>query len=227
METVKSIKIKLNNVCKSYDKTKHVLEDISLAVDNKSFFSILGKSGAGKSTLMNILGLIESHDGGDYWLNGRKIFPNRDYGRIRGEYIGMIFQSYYLIPTLSSEENIKLPLLYSKEKINENHYERLICELGIKSIMGKQVNILSGGEKQRVAIARALIRNPGLIIADEPTGNLDDENKWIVYNVLRKEHEKGRGVIIITHDNELAKKVGKRFTLCEGRLHEESEDVSS
>lgn len=208
------LEIELKHIKKRYDKL--VLEDINLKICDKSFIAIVGKSGSGKSTLMNILGLIEDYDDGEYIFNGKKIKNGTDYNDIRGNNIGFIFQSYHLIPALTCRENIELPLLYGKK--SERSCDSIVKELNIENLLGKKINTLSGGEKQRVAVARALVRNPSLIIADEPTGNLDDSNKWMVYKILRREHEKGRGVIIITHDMELAEKADQKYILKDGKL---------
>lgn len=219
MRDVKSINIELKNIEKRFG-TRQILKDINLDIKNDSFISILGKSGAGKSTLLNIISLIESYTMGDFLFNGKKIFKKKDYVDLRREYIGIIFQSYNLIPNLSCEDNIILPSIYSKNNINKLYYDKLINELGLKEIIKKPVYVLSGGEKQRVAVARSLINNPSLIIADEPTGNLDKDNKWSVFNILKREYNNGRAVLIVTHDEELAKKTRSRYILDKGILYE-------
>ena len=208
--------IELRHIQKKYEKI--VLQDINLKIDKNSFITIVGDSGSGKSTLMNILGLIENFDNGDYIFNGKKLHHAKDYSDIRGTNIGFIFQAYHLIPTLTCRENIELPLLYTSSNKNSSNNKDIIKELKIEQLLDKKVNTLSGGEKQRIAVARALVRNPGLIIADEPTGNLDDTNKWTVLKILKREHERGRGVIIITHDKELAKEAKTQYVLKEGKL---------
>lgn len=217
---MEELNLKLSHIKKSYGKT--VLEDISLEISNESFITILGSSGAGKSTFLNILGLIEDFDEGEYLFNNISIQKGKDYGKFRGKNIGFIFQSYHLIPTMTCRENIELPLLYcnrKRGKMNLNYWE-MVSELGIETLLDLPVNVLSGGEKQRVAIARALVCNPSLIIADEPTGNLDESNKWIVFHMLERESKKGRAVVIITHDRELAEKSKNKCLLSEGKLHE-------
>lgn len=216
---MKEINIEIRHLEKRY--AYPVLKDISLNISNQSFITIYGKSGAGKSTLMNILGLLEEYDFGEYIFNDNFIKKGKDYGNIRGKYIGFIFQDYHLIPDMTCRENINLPLLYDCCNNNIN-CEELAQQLNIKHLLDVSVNMLSGGEKQRVAIARSLIRDPGLIIADEPTGNLDEKNKWIVYDILEREHKKGRAIIIITHDKEIVEKVNEKYMLNEGVLHEVS-----
>lgn len=213
---IKDLKLVMSNVTKKYDKP--VLNDISLKADNNSYIAIVGKSGSGKSTLLNILGLIEDYDSGEYYFNGIKIKKGNDYHKLRSANIGFIFQSYNLIPTLTCRENIMLPLQYGG-KASDN-LEEIIGELDIEQLLDKRVVLLSGGERQRIAIARALVLNPNLIIADEPTGNLDAVNKERVLSILDKEHIKGRGIILITHDDKVAKRAKKMYCLREGVLHE-------
>lgn len=213
---MKNIHIQLNHITKSFFKT--VLNDISLDITNESYYAICGTSGAGKSTLMNILGLIEGFDGGEYLFNEEIIDPQKDYSSLRIQHIGFVFQSYNLIPSLDCRENILLPALYSDVK--ETEYNHLVEMLQIQSLLHQKVGTLSGGEKQRVAIARALLLNPELIIADEPTGNLDEYNKQIVLDLLRAEHDKGRAVILITHDQNVASQAEKIYELMNGCLYE-------
>lgn len=213
---MKNLNLKIHHLYKSYHRP--VLSDINLSLTNDSYITILGKSGSGKSTLLNILGLIENYDGGEYLLNGVSIQNNKDYSKLRLENIGFIFQSYNLIPTLNCKENILLPTLYMKSRID--NYYNLIESLDIVHLENQPVTTLSGGEKQRVAIARSLILDPCLILADEPTGNLDSENRKLIYKLLRQEHEKGRGIILITHDQETAEQADIIYYLEEGKLRE-------
>lgn len=213
---MEKLQITLRNVKKSYNKP--VLTNINLNITNDSYLAIEGKSGSGKSTLMNILGLIENFDGGEYIFNGVNIKNGKDYSNIRLNNIGFIFQSYNLISTMTSRENIMLPLIYDNN-INVD-VEQLAKDLDILDLLDKDVNVLSGGEKQRIAIARALVLNPSLIIADEPTGNLDEYNRQLVFELLRKEHNKGRAIIMITHDPSTAKQANMVYRLYQGELHE-------
>lgn len=211
-----NLKIEIEGLRKSYNRP--ILKNINLKITNESYISIVGESGAGKSTLMNILGLIEGYEEGSYKFNNQLIDNRKDYAQLRMDNIGFIFQTYNLIPTLTCRENILLPSLFSSKK-NTNFVE-LVEQLNIIHLLDQPVRVLSGGEKQRVAIARALILDPALIIADEPTGNLDENNRDIVLNILLVEHKKGRAVITITHDKNLARKFNKILTLYKGELHE-------
>jgi len=213
---MKELHIELKHVKKSY--TRPVLTDVNLDVTNDSYVTIVGKSGSGKSTMLNILGLVEGYDSGEYIFNGTKIKNHVDYAKIRLSSIGFIFQSYNLIPTLSCKENILMPTIYNR-KNKVQSFDELVELLDIGPLLSQKVTTLSGGEKQRVAIARSLILDPSLILADEPTGNLDPKNRDIILQLLRREHEKGRGVILITHDMEIAKEAEQVYLLENGMLN--------
>lgn len=213
---MKDLNIKLNHVTKSFGRP--VLRDINLCVDNDSYISILGTSGCGKSTLLNIIGLVENRDSGDYSFNGAYIRRGKDYSRLRRESIGFIFQAYNLIPSLTCIENITLPLLYTRRAVDKSN--EWLERMELAHLKHQRVATLSGGEKQRVAIIRALILDPCLIIADEPTGNLDSENSSLVFDILSEEHRKGRGIILITHNEQAASRAKTILRLREGVLHE-------
>lgn len=210
--------IRLKDIKKSFNKP--VLNGINLQIKNNDFIAIIGKSGAGKSTLMNILGLIESFDSGEFFFNDTSINVRKDYSDFRLKYIGFIYQNYNLISTLTCKENILLPTLYCDSNLNK--FDFLVKELNLTQLLNTHVNVLSGGEKQRVAIARALILNPRIIIADEPTGNLDCENKEIVLNLLKKVNSLGCAIVIITHDMSVAECAKKIYELRDGRLYEKN-----
>ncbi|MGN1235628.1 MAG: ABC transporter ATP-binding protein [Christensenellaceae bacterium] len=208
------LSVKLEHIQKSY--THEVLKDVNLELTNESYCSIVGKSGSGKSTLMNILGLLETFDAGSYTFNGQTIRSGKDYHELRLGQIGFVYQSYNLIPTMTCEENILLPTLYAKRPAE--NFDGLVDRLGIRPLLKQSVTVLSGGEKQRVAIARSLILNPSLIIADEPTGNLDRENRDLVFSLFEECHRAGRAVVVITHDEATAQQARRTFTLRDGRL---------
>ena len=212
---MKELNIQISHLQKSY--TRPVLTDINLEVRNDSYVTIVGKSGSGKSTMLNILGLVEGYDAGVYRFNGTLIRNGIDYARLRLENIGFIFQSYNLIPTLSCKENILLPILYNRRNQVQS-FDELVELLDLGPLLSQRVTTLSGGEKQRVAIARSLILDPCLILADEPTGNLDPKNRDTIMNLLRYEHEKGRGIILITHDMQIAKQADTVYLLDGGKL---------
>ena len=211
------LNIELTHVKKAYQRP--VLTDVNLHLDNGSYLAVVGRSGSGKSTLLNILGLLESYDGGEYRFNGRLIRNDTDYAGLRLRNIGFIFQSYNLIQTLSCRENILLPTMYSR-KNGRQSLEELAALLDITHLLEQRVTTLSGGEKQRVGIARALILDPCLLLADEPTGNLDPQNREVIFRLFAREHRRGRGIVLITHDLAAASEAStilrmERGTLCE------------
>jgi putative ABC transport system ATP-binding protein len=217
---MRDLRIEITGLKKAF--TRPVLCGVDFKITNGDYVAIVGKSGSGKTTLMNIIGLMEHFDSGNYIFNGTRINNNRDYFWLRLSSIGFIFQSYNLIPTLSSRENILLSTLYNKKIPNViERYNDLVAVLDIWNIMEQNVLTLSGGEKQRVAIARALLPDPCLIIADEPTGNLDIQNKDIIMRLLRSEKKKGRGVLLITHDARAAMEADRCLRLEGGVLHAE------
>ena len=212
---MKQLHVQISHLKKSY--TRPVLVDVNLEITNDSYITIMGKSGSGKSTLLNILGLVEGYDGGEYLFNGKKIRNYMDYAQLRLENIGFIFQSYNLIPTLSCKENILLPTMYNRHNRVQD-FDEMVELLDLGPLLSQRVTTLSGGEKQRVAIARALILDPCLILADEPTGNLDPKNREMIFKLLRREHEKGRGILMITHDNTTAAQADVQYLLQDGML---------
>lgn len=206
--------LKLNNIVKAFDRV--ILNKIKLEIDEGDYIAIVGKSGAGKSTLMNIIGLLEPFDEGEYLYKNKLISTEKDKCMIRRDEIGFIFQSFNLLNTLNIKENIILPTLYSSKEIID--LENLCKELDINKLLEKFPDQLSGGERQRVAIARALIHNPSILLADEPTGNLDINNRDIVLNILKEENAQGKTIILITHDLEAAKSANRIIRIANGEL---------
>ena len=215
--------ISLKDIRKTYDGKKYVLDRLDFSIERGELAVITGKSGSGKSTLMNIIGLLDTFDAGIYMVEGESIDVKRkSYSRLRGGKIGFIFQSYYLIESLSVSDNILMPLLYSdKKKIEKSTIDKMnscLEEYGLYDYRNKKTALLSGGEKQRVAVARALIKDPDLIIADEPTGNLDRENGSLIKKSLVRQTELGKSVIIVTHNKDLFSDAPSIYMLSDGRL---------
>jgi len=215
--------IDLREISKTYDGKKKIINEINLEIKKSEFIALCGKSGEGKSTILNIIGLLDKPSSGQYFFDEILVseLNSAKLARMRNEYIGFIFQSYYLIQNLSVLDNILLPFLYTKNPHSKNIItivDRLMTELGINEIKNKNVELLSGGEKQRTAIARALSINPSIIIADEPTGNLDSENTNIIMNILKKENNEGKTIIIVTHDMDVAKHADKIYFLEDGAV---------
>lgn len=197
------------------------MDNISYKFENGYIYAILGTSGSGKTTLLNILGLLDNKFDGEIIINNKNISKKSDNYEFRNQNIGFIFQSYYLIDSLNVEENIKMPLKYSKkEKKDDEYFKKIIEELKIENLINENVNYLSGGEKQRIAIARAFINKPSIIICDEPTGNLDKENSLKVLSILKQFISKDKLIIIVTHDLFLANQCDIILELKEGKLYE-------
>lgn len=212
--------LSISNIKKSFG-SKTVLNNLSYDFRSNEMYAIVGESGNGKTTLLNILGLIDNSFEGEIKFDGQRIINKKDYSFLRAKKIGYIFQSYYLIDSLSVKENIVLPLKYSRNEFEEEYFNKIINQLNISSILEDRVNYLSGGEKQRVAIARALINKPKLIICDEPTGNLDPKNTEKVIEILSSFKGDDKTIIMVTHSNEVAQKCTKILNLSGGQLYEQ------
>ena len=212
--------MEIKNISKSFSNKK-ILSNVTYSFENGYIYAILGASGSGKTTLLNILGLLDNKFEGDIIINNNIISKCKDNYEFRNRYIGFIFQSYYLIENLNVEENIKMPLKYSKKgKIDDAYFTNIINTLKISNLLKEKVNYLSGGEKQRIAIARAFINKPNIIICDEPTGNLDEENSLYVMAILKQFISKDKLIIIVTHDSFLASQCDIILELKDGSLYE-------
>ncbi len=219
--------IELRDVSKIYqigDERVHALDHANLHVRPKEFVSIIGPSGSGKSTLMNIIGCLDVADAGEYLLDGMPIeaYSENDLAEIRNRKIGFVFQSFNLIPKLTAEENVELPLIYQRVKKSERQTRvRLALEkVGLEKRAKHLPTELSGGQQQRVAIARAMVTNPSLILADEPTGNLDSKTSGEIMRMFQELHEQGNTIVLITHDNDVARQAKRVVHILDGKLTE-------
>lgn len=216
--------IRLKQIKKYYGKKKNrflALDISELQVEKGEMVAIIGKSGCGKSTLLNIIGTVDTIDDGDYYLNDILInsLSEKKKANLRSEQIGFIIQSFGLLNDYTVRENILLPVAsFIQKSDNLSRYEELTRNLDIQDIQRKYPDELSGGQQQRVAIARALINNPDIILADEPTGNLDRENSALVIQQLIKENQLGKTICIVTHDEDIAKKMPRIIRLEDGHL---------
>lgn len=220
--------IKLNHIIKNYivgKKPLNILKGISLDVYKGDFVSIVGKSGSGKSTLLNIIGLLDADYSGEYLLEEKAIDKTSDLqqSKLRNQKIGFIFQNFNLIDEYTMLENIYLPFLYSDQKINKEYIQYLIKKLNLEQQINEYACNLSGGQKQRVAIIRVLANKPNLIIADEPTGSLDEKNRNLILNILRDIHQEGMTIILVTHDPTVAQLSNKKYVMKDGLLYSEQE----
>lgn len=218
--------IKICNLKKEYGH-KVIFDNYNFYLNENEYVIILGKSGQGKSTLLNIIGLLDDEYNGQYYLVGNDVrnIKDKQKSKLRNEMFGFIFQNYNLIDDLNVIDNIYLPYCYSKNRLGKEekkHISMLIKEFKLDDIKSSKVKSLSGGEKQRVAIVRALVLNPLIIIADEPTGNLDCENEKIVMDFLRKMKEKGKSIVMVTHNLNIIKDCDRIIDLSEGVLLSEA-----
>ena len=199
--------IQLKNISKHFIQGQNkieVLKNINLTIAEGEFVAIQGSSGSGKSTLLHILGLLDTPSSGSYLLQGKDVslLNDDELSRLRNSLLGFVFQSFYLIPYVSALDNVLLPGLYSKTPRSqlEHRARKLLAQLGLKDRMKFKPNQLSGGQQQRVALARALINDPAIILADEPTGQLDSRTSQEILLLLKKIHEQGKTIILVTHD---------------------------
>lgn len=213
------------NLTKTYDIGKvqiQALKNINITINQGDFLSIVGKSGSGKSTLMHLLGLLDTPTSGKIYILGKDItkYSDKELARLRNKEIGFVFQSYNLLPRASALENVMLPFKYSSvpEKEWEKKAKDLLIKMGLEDRLMNKSNELSGGQKQRVAIARALANEPSIILADEPTGNLDSKTGAEIEALLIKLNSEGKTIVLVTHDEDLAKITPKRITLLDGSI---------
>ena len=219
--------IQLKDVSKVYqigDEKVHALDHAFLHVRPHEFVSIIGPSGSGKSTLMNIVGCLDVADAGEYLLDGIPIenYTENELAAVRNKKIGFVFQNFNLIPKLSAYENVELPLIYQGVKHAERNARVLeaLERVGLSKRANHLPTELSGGQQQRVAIARALVTRPSLILADEPTGNLDSSTTAEIMSIFREMHDQGNTIVLITHDNDIARQTKRIVHILDGKLTE-------
>lgn len=217
--------VEVQDMCKIYNPGENevrALDHVSLKIEKGEFVAIIGHSGSGKSTLMNMLGCLDVPTSGRYFLNGKDVsnMSDDELSDIRNLEIGFIFQGFNLIPNLTAQENVELPLIY--RGVGRKERAALAVEsleiVGLSHRMDHKPGEMSGGQQQRVAIARAIAARPPVILADEPTGNLDSKSTQEIMNVLKDLHKSGRTVILITHDDEIAAQVKRVVRIRDGRI---------
>ena len=225
--------IHLEDIRKSYYLGKQelqVLKGINMDVFKNEYVALMGPSGSGKSTLMNILGCLDSPSGGKYILNSKDVsrMPDNDLAEVRNQEIGFVFQQFNLLPRLTALENVALPLVYSgigkKERIERAN--EVLAKVKLDDRSHHKPNELSGGQCQRVAIARALINNPSIILADEPTGNLDSKTSYEIMDILGKIHADGNTVILVTHEEDISKFAHRVIRLRDGIIESDKQNAA-
>lgn len=222
--------IELKDIVKSYqmgDTVVYALNHVTVNFEKGKFTSIVGPSGSGKSTMMNILGCLDRPTSGEYILEGKNIanYTDDELAHTRNQKIGFVFQSFNLLNRLTAVENVALPLIYAGVSLEERtrRAEKALTDVGLGSRMYHKPNEMSGGQRQRVAIARALINNPAIIMADEPTGNLDTKSTLEIIDIFEKLNHEGKTVIMVTHEPELAAMTQRILVMRDGKLTEEKE----
>ncbi len=219
--------LKMNDVVKTYimgEEEQMVLKGIDLSINRGDFLSVLGPSGSGKSTLMNIIGCLDVPTSGTYYLSGELIrdLPEADLSHIRNREIGFIFQQFQLLQRLSAQKNVELPLIYAgvSEKERQERSAHILERVGLADKMQNRPNQLSGGQQQRVAIARALVTAPTILLADEPTGALDQQTGHQIINLFKELNEEGKTIVMITHDADVATNGSRIVRIVDGNLSE-------
>lgn len=231
MEKVKEI-IRLEDICRIYrvgSQEVRALDGVSLSVYKNEYVAIMGPSGSGKSTLMNILGCLDSPDSGRYILNGTDVseMDDGELADVRNREIGFVFQSFNLLPRYNALENVALPMVYAGVPAGERREKaaQALRSVGLEDRMDHRPNELSGGQRQRVALARALINNPSIILADEPTGNLDTHTSVEIMRLFDEIYRGGNTVIVVTHEEDIAAYAHRVIRLRDGRVESDTEHV--
>ncbi|TCK05649.1 ABC transporter ATP-binding protein [Marinobacterium mangrovicola] len=226
--------IRLEQLCKTYHlggESVHALDHMDLAIAAGDYLSVMGPSGSGKSTLLNMLGLLDTPDSGEYWLEEQQVSLLNEEQRaaLRNQRIGFVFQAYHLIDRLNARENIELPLVLNgtPPKRRRPLIDELLQRLGLEKHALHLPHQLSGGQRQRVAIARAVIRKPALLLADEPTGNLDSHSSNEVIELLEELNGEGITLLVVTHDPKIGERAHRRLWMQDGRLTGENLDAKS
>ena len=221
--------MKLTDICRTFSvggQAVRAMDHVSLAIGAGEYLSIMGPSGSGKSTLLNIIGLLDTPNSGTYLLDGKDVtsLDDEQLAATRSRKIGFIFQFFHLIPRLTARENIELPLMLAGVSMKERHQRSavLIDSFGLGNRRHHRPDELSGGQRQRVAIARAVINGPAVLLADEPTGNLDRSSGAEIIELLEDLNRGGQTLVIVTHDPEIGERAGRRVRVVDGRLAADS-----
>ncbi|HEY3935475.1 MAG TPA: ABC transporter ATP-binding protein [Gemmatimonadales bacterium] len=204
----------------------HALQGVDMTIRKNEFVAIMGPSGSGKSTMMNLIGCLDTPSEGEYWLNGHRVSELGDdaLARIRNKEIGFVFQTFNLLPRASALANVELPLVYAgaSSKVRHERARAALTSVGLGDRMDHRPNELSGGQRQRVAIARALVNEPSIVLADEPTGNLDSATSEDIMNLFKKLHSEGQTIILVTHEPDIAAHAHRQIVLKDGRVARDS-----
>ncbi len=217
--------IRLENIMKTYlmgDAVVHALDNVSVEISTGEFTSIMGPSGSGKSTMMNILGCLDRPTSGEYYLDGKDVagYSDDELARSRNVKIGFVFQNFNLLPKMTAQANVALPLVYAgiDEEERLERAKKALESVGLGDRVDHKPTEMSGGQRQRVAIARAIINNPAIIMADEPTGNLDTKSSYEIMDIFKKMNNNGKTVVMVTHEPDIAEQTKRILTMRDGKL---------
>lgn len=226
--------IETKGLCKTYvmgAEDVHALQDVTITIEKGEYVAIMGPSGSGKSTLMNLIGCLDTPTEGEYYLNNKKVSQMNDneLANIRNREIGFVFQTFNLLPRATALHNVELPLIYNGTPTRDRQEKarQALTKVQLEDRMNHKPNELSGGQRQRVAIARALVNNPSLILADEPTGNLDSKTSEEIMKLLNDLHRLGNTIIIVTHEREVARHARRVLSILDGRIAEDQKILDS
>jgi putative ABC transport system ATP-binding protein len=226
--------IRLRGICRDYpvgDQVVHALDHVDLDVAPGEYISIMGPSGSGKSTLLNVIGLLDRPNAGSYELVGRKVAELDDdaLAELRQQKIGFIFQSFHLVARMTALENVELPMLLAgiTPKLRRERASRMLNSVGLGSRISHRPDQLSGGERQRVAIARSIVMQPGVLLADEPTGNLDSKSGSEIIRILEQLNTDGLALIVVTHDPNLGSRAAREIQMIDGRISVDARDEAT
>ena len=221
--------IEVHSLTRDYDmggETIQALKGVDLTIHPNEYVAIMGPSGSGKSTLMNVIGCLDTPTAGEYWLNGIEVshMGDDELARVRNQAIGFVFQTFNLLPRATALHNVELPLIYSGTRAVERRQRalRALERVGLADRVGHKPNELSGGQRQRVAIARALVNTPSILLADEPTGNLDSATSAEIMGVFAHLHQQGQTVVMVTHEADIAAHAHRVVTLRDGVVHSDT-----
>jgi len=214
---------KISRIYEIGNQSIHALDAVDLDIGSGEFVAIMGRSGSGKSTLLNMLGCMDRPDEGEYFLDKNKIsdMDDDELSAVRNRYMGFVFQSFHLLPRLTTLENVLLPRRYHSEGVRDSDREKaetILAQVDLKDRMEHKPNELSGGQRQRVAIARSLINDPKVLLADEPTGNLDSKTSDAIMNLLKGLNENGQTIVMVTHEPEIADNAQRQIFMRDGKI---------